>query len=386
LPPSHIGNYLGHIKKAIDEFHPHLIACASKGGLYVEQLWKSDLWRGATFMCNVHPSIKALPEDVPIVLAHGSNDEQYMRSRNNLQQLVSSGTANLCFLYYSANSGKSSSGQCSRTGDTHQMLSLLAQDLLPRLMDAAMSRQCPETHMLWSCKNRLSQDRLDAEHRLGYDPDKLRQQWVTDGQDGEKRLYEVPIGTEEFNSVADIFAAAPIDPPAYAGAPGLWERTRIVKVERVENGLLEGGAAEPYYESLRRSIEEQGIPFEEGVHSRWGFHGTEAYEAILNDPLTGFQPLTSGARLGTVWGGGTYFARDARYVVDSNFCSSKKMLMCLMMTGIPCLGDPEQHGVLPFRQKPHRFNCAVDSLSSPEVFVLHHPGAAYPAYLITFSN
>lgn len=335
-------------------------------------------------MSNVHPTIKDLPEDVPIVLAHGSNDEQYKRSRTNLQQLLSSGTANMCFLYYSANSGRSASGQCSRTGDNHQMHSLTAQDLLPRLMDAAMSRQCPETHMLWSCKNRLSQERLDAEHWLGYDPDKLRQHWVTDGQEGQK-LQAVDVNSEEFKAVKDIFDASPRDPPAYTGAPGLWDRTRIVSVERIENGLLEGGAAEPYYESLRRSIEEQGISFEEGVHSRWGFHGTEAYEAILNDPLTGFQPLTSGQRLGTVWGSGTYFARDARYVVDSQLCPSKKMLMCLMMTGIPCLGDPEQHGVLPFRQKPHRYNCAVDSLSSPEVFVLHHPGAAYPAYLITFS-
>jgi len=201
----------------------------------------------------------------------------------------------------------------------------------------------------------------------------------------DKKLQAVDVNSEEFKAVKDIFDASPRDPPAYTGAPGLWDRTRIVSVERIENGLLEGGAAEPYYESLRRSIEEQGISFEEGVHSRWGFHGTEAYEAILNDPLTGFQPLTSGQRLGTVWGSGTYFARDARYVVDSQLCPSKKMLMCLMMTGIPCLGDPEQHGVLPFRQKPHRYNCAVDSLSSPEVFVLHHPGAAYPAYLITFS-
>merc|ERR1711924_28109 len=73
-------------------------------------------------------------------------------------------------------------------------------------------------------------------------------------------------------------------------------------------------------------------------------------------------------------GSGTYFARDAKYVVDSNFCTpsadgrgSKKMLLCLLLTGIPCLGDPQQNGVLPVRQKPHRYNSSVDSLSSPEV-------------------
>ena len=42
-------------------------------------------------------------------------------------------------------------------------------------------------------------------------------------------------------------------------------------------------------------------------------------------------------------------------------------------------------GVLPFRQKPHRYNSAVDSLSSPEVYVTQMVGAAHPAYLITFA-
>ena len=82
--------------------------------------------------------------------------------------------------------------------------------------------------------------------------------------------------------------------------------------------------------------------------------------------------------------------------------------------------------VLPFRNKPHRYNCSVDSLSSrkltewvcdwsssvhsasaslergPEIFIVQHPGSGYPfpevtqcfdflagsalpAYLITFA-
>jgi len=337
-------------------------------------------------MINAHPSVQELPKNVPIVIAHGGNDAHYRRSRENLEQLVSSGTANMCFLYYAANSGKSASGQCSRIGDTHCMESLLSYDCLPRLMDAAMSRQCPETHVLWSCQHRLSQDRLDAEKLLSYSPDRLRQYWESTGHKGrdDQKLFELVPGSQEFNAVAAIFNSAPTEPPAYTGSPGTWQRTKIVKVERVENGLLEGGAAKPYFESLQQSIEEQGIPFEAGVHTRWAFHGTDATDSIVMDPLTGFQPLTSGSRLGTLWGPGTYFARDARYVVESSFCASKKMLLCLLMTGIPCLGDPEQHGVLPFRQKPHRYNSAVDSLANPEIFVLHHPGAAYPAYVISF--
>lgn len=381
-------NYLSRIQAAIKEVRPHLVACASKGGQYVVELWQTGLWRGPTLMINVHPAVKMLPQNVPIVLAHGSNDAHFRRTRENLEQLLATGSANMCCLYYSANSGKCASGQCSRLGDTHTMDSLLAYDLLPRLMDAAMSQQNPETHLLWSWQHRLSKDRLEAEQWLSYCPDKLRRFWASSRHRGRDdcKLYEVPRDSQEFEAVAVIFSDAPRETPAYTGAaPGIWKRTKIQKVERIENGLLEGGSAEPYYESLQRCIEEQGIPFEEGVHTRWAFHGTDAIDSIVLDPVTGFQPLASGSRLGTLWGSGTYFARDARYVVESNFCSSKKMLLCLLMTGIPCLGDPEQHGILPYRQYPHRYNSAVDSLSSPEVFVLQYPGAAYPAYVITFS-
>merc|ERR1712110_1267472 len=101
----------------------------------------------------------------------------------------------------------------------------------------------------------------------------------------------------------------------------------------------------------------------------------------MGNPVSGFQPLAAGTRNATLWGSGTYFARDAQYVAGSRFCDppaadgTRQMLMCLLMTGMPCLGDPEHKGVLPFRQKPHRYNCAVDSLSSPEIYIIQNPGA-----------
>lgn len=98
----------------------------------------------------------------------------------------------------------------------------------------------------------------------------------------------------------------------------------------------------------------------------------------------------SGTRGNALWGPGTYFARDAKYVYDGGFCSpsmdgSRQILLCLLMNGFVCLGDPEHKGVLPFRQGRHRYNASVDSLSNPEIFVTQSPGAAYPAYVITFS-
>jgi Ca2+-binding EF-hand superfamily protein len=372
---------IGRITGALEVLQPHLVACASKAGLYMTCLWQLGLWRGPTVMINVHPSLQQLPQNVPIVVAHGGNDVQYKRSRASLEQLVSTGTANMCFLYHNTDANAGAPGQCLRKGDGHLMESLLKHDLLPRLMDAAMSQQCPETYMLWSCQHQLCKERLDAERWLSYSPVKVREYWEsTNGEHEEcQKLFAVSAGSQEFNAVAAIFTSSPQEPSVYGRHSFAWDRTRIAKIERVENGLLETGSAEPYFETLKRSIEEQGVAFEEGVHTRWGFHASDNIDSIVSDPIAGFigsdvQP----------WGSGTYFCRDARLLVESN-STSKRMLLCLLMTGIPCLGDASQHGILPFRQKPHRYNSAVDSFSDPEIFVLHHPGAAYPAYIITFA-
>jgi len=386
-----IMQYLPVIKAAIDEFQPHLVVSASKGGHYMTALWQTGFWRGPSLMINVHPSLRELPQNVPIVLAVGSNDEFYSRSRADLEQLISTGTQNMCFLYYTGNSGPVQ-GKFSRMGDKHNMESLLQYDCLPRLMDAAMYKSGPETHMIWSWRGRLSPQRLEAEQWLSYCPEQLRHLWVSSHHKGldDQKLFAVPRNSEEFQRVAAVFHSPSMEPPAYGAPNQAWDRSTILNVERVENGLQEDGSAKPYYAALRKSIEEQGVTFEPGVHTRWAFHGTDAIESIINNPLSGFQPLASGSRLGSVWGSGSYFARDAKYVLDGNFCQAagdgrRQMLMCLVMTGIPCLGDSEQKGVLPFRQKPHRYNSSVDSLSNPEIFIVQHPSAAYPAYLITFA-
>jgi len=383
--------YLPHVKEAIDTYRPDVLVSASKGGAYVVALWRMGSWSGPTVMINAHPQLTEIPKGTSTVISHGSNDELYPRSRSDLEKIVATGSENKRFLYYTANSGRFSGG-FTRVGDQHNQASLLMHDCLPRLIDAATCESGPEIHMIASWLQRLSPQRNQAEPGLSYCPEQLRNSWVSHGHMGmdAKKLYEVSAYSEEFRKVATIFKAAPMEPASYLGITDVeWDRTRILSVQRVENGLLEQ-SENAYYECLRRSIEDQGLTFEPGVHTRWAFHGTDQIESIIEDPMTGFQPLACGTRLGSLWGSGTYFARDARYVVDGNFCSpasdgTRQMLLCLLMTGMPCLGDPEHHGVLPFRQKPHRYNSSVDSLSSPEIFIMQHPGAAYPAYLITFA-
>jgi len=392
-----VNPYLAFIKAEIDAFQPDVVACASKGGVYMVGLWESGYWRGPSLLLNAHPACRQLPEDVPIVLVHGSNDEVYPTPRANLEALIATATENHAFLYYTANSGHLPSGQLTRVGDRHNMESLLSNDCINRLIDATLCREGPEVHFVRTWRERLGEDRLEAEEWLGYSPEALRKRWLSPmihkGTEDQK-LVDVLPGSEEFQKVHAIFSSAPTEPPAYLLSPqATWDKVRVVRLQRVENGLQDTASAKPYYEALRRSLDDQGVEFEPGTHTCWSFHGADdnAIESIISNPVAGFQPLAAGSRNATLWGPGTYFARDPKYVADGGFCGqpkpdgTRRMLMCLLQTGIPCLGDPQHRGVVPFRNRPHRYNCSVDCLSSPEIYIIQHPGAATPAYLITFA-
>jgi len=394
-PSFPVAPYLGQIQVEIDRFRPDVVCGASKGGVYIVALWQTGIWRGPTVLINAHPTLQQLPAGVPLVLSVGGNDEVYPRTRQELEHLMATGSPNKCFLYYVANSGFLASGQRSRMGDMHNMESLLVQDCLPRLIDASMCPEGPEVHIIRTWRERLSPQRAEAEAELGLIPEQLRRFWASAHQRGKdaQKLFDVPAGSQELRRVLEVFRAHPREQPAYLLAPeAAWNAVQVLRVQRVENGLQEDGSVRPYYESLGRSLEEQGVKFEPGAHTCWAFHGTAdpfAIESIVTNPVSGFQPLASGSRGASVWGLGTYFARDASYVAQGGFCGvlpdgSRQILMCLLATGMPCLGDPQHKGVLPFRCKPHRYNSSVDCLTAPEIFVMQHAGAAHPAYLITF--
>lgn len=386
VPGFNMASALGEVRAAIDEFQPDLVGAASKGGLYLLALWQTAQWTGPSLLINAHPSCLGFPQNAPVVLAHGSNDKVWPRSRADLENLVSTGSRNRCFLYYTANSGMVNGGY-TRQGDEHNMASLLAYDCLPRLIDAAISGE-PELCLMRSWLCQLSSDRLAAENWLGYSVNQFRRHWIP--IDNGRMLVDVPSNSEEFQRVATIFRAKPIDPEANVYPdPTPWENTGIVSIERVQNEMQLEGSFLPYYEQIKAAIGSQDVSFEKGVHTRWAFHGTQAIDAIISNPISGFQPLASGTRAGSIWGPGSYFARDAKYVARAGFAhpqpnGTRRMLLCLLTTGLPCLGDADNHGVLPVRCGQHRYHSSVDSMSSPEIHIIQNPAAAYPAYVITF--
>jgi len=388
---------LGHvskIKEAIDQISPDLLMCGSKGGAYGVACWRMGFWRGPTLMINAHPQCQEIPADVPCVLTHGDQDPVYKRPRAELEALIGTGSPNMCFLYYSSTSGRLASGHTPRVGDQHNMASLIAFETLPRLMESALCPEGPELHMMRTWLDRLNPQRVEAERHLGYTPQKMKQFWVSSKKlsaslnrsADNQFLYDVPASSLEAQLAATVFQSQARDPSTY-GSVGMLQ---IVRIQRIENSGQEDAGVIPYYNSVRTSCESMGVEFVPGVQTRWLFHGSSAIDSIISNPIQGFQPLASGSQGEAVWGKGTYFARDAGYVAAGPFCGARapdgtrRMLMCLVTTGMSCAGDPANFGVLPHRRAPHRYNSSVDSLSSPEIFIIQHPGAAYPAYVITF--
>lgn len=391
-PGFNLGPHLGPLSRAIADAKPDVVICASLGSVYVSGLWQNWTWRGPTVMLGIHPALTRLPPDVQMVLAAGSNDEVFRRQRADCERLVQTGTPDKCYLFYTANSGALPTGGFSRVGDGHCLESVLTYDCLPRLLDAAMHPDGPEACMIRSWRARLHPDRLEAEEYLGHTLERFGRLWTLPPGPEPRgceppTLFEVRPGTDEFMSVIKVFKAPPKEPPAYLlGAEVEWCRRKVVKIQRVENRRQAWGSFRPYSESMRRCFEKQGLQVEPGVHSYWVFHGSQDLDRIVTDPVVGFQPLSCTR---TLWGLGTYFARDARYVAEGLFCpqepdGTRRMLMVLLNAGIPCLGGPQQNGVLPYRKWPHRYNSSVDSLSSPELHIVPHIGAAYPGYVITF--
>lgn len=381
-PNFQMGPHLQQIKSEIDEFKPDVVVCASKGGAYVVQLWETGLWLGATLMINFHPTCKRLPRGVPVVIAAGGDDEHYPAARGPLYQIMSTGTKSHSFLYYAAGSGpRLPPGFAHRMGDRHNMDTLLQNDCLPRLIDAALCPEGPEVHMTRTQAGLLAEGRLEAEGSL-------RQQLLqrlagAESRGADRPLSPVEPGSQEFGWVAAAFGSQPKAASAYRFPSQVpFESARIAAVHRVEPGPAASSAGLRRLAELKGSLEDQGVPFEAHVHERWAFYNGCGAQAVSS----GMQPQPLGAG---PWGNGVYFARDAKYVVDSGTCrgadGSRTVLMCLLASGMPCVGDATRVGELPRRKGAAGYNCAVDSLSSPELYVVPDAGSALAAYLITLA-
>ena len=112
-------------------------------------------------------------------------------------------------------------------------------------------------------------------------------------------------------------------------------------------------------------------------------------KAIINSTDGhGFLPLLAGARVGAIFGNGTYFARDAKYSDDyarTLPSGQKQMLVVEVLVGRWALGAEGMSmcPLLPGEQYK-RYNSLVNNVANPSIFVVQHSNQAYPAYLLTY--
>ena len=401
------------ILKEIVKHKPKAILCASKGGRYMEELWRlmqagchkelklDDI---SYLMINARPGLKKLPSGVKVIVVQGAKEEKWPRPRGyndagkvedgSLEALVRTGSPGLCYLYYTADVR---SGLGNRKGDAHVPASLLQYDCLPRLVDALLSSSPGSLGSAFQASSRgfVSAERMAAENGLGWHPDTLRSRFVGDG-----RRVEVPKDSDEFKHVETIFKA---DPAKGVNRFYFRDRNRgtdhldIAKIERVQNPELKD-SVDDKRGRFKKMLESVGEQYEAGVHSRWLFHGagsTDALENIIENPMTGFAPQMGLGNGGTnLWGYGSYFARDASYSVHAGYCNdcrdaddNRMALLCLVECGLSCVGEGHMR-IMPKTHPERRqlfYMSYVDSASNPEIFVTNGE-QAYPAYIIHFDD
>ena len=120
------------ILREIREHKPKVILCASKGGRYMEELWRlmeadghDHLKDIGYLMINVRPGLTRLPLDVKVIVVQGANEEKWPRARGydkhgkvedgSLEALIRTGSPGMCYHYYTADV---ESGFGNRKGDT----------------------------------------------------------------------------------------------------------------------------------------------------------------------------------------------------------------------------------------------------------------------------
>lgn len=206
-----------------------------------------------------------------------------------------------------------------------------------------------------------------------------RANWESKDSKGldEEKLFAVLPGSHEFVKIETGFRAT---------MHGRF--TRIVRIERVENGFQH----EAHALKARTIARQIGSAYDPATMRRTLYHGTrcrgDVVAKIVHDPDAGFLPLKSGDRTGAIWGDGTYFARDAKY--SDGYASvlpsgEKQMLAVDVVVGRWTQGHqglnvyPHVGGELYVRH-----NSLVNNVANPSIFVIQHSSQAYPAYLITY--
>ncbi|KAM4697898.1 protein mono-ADP-ribosyltransferase PARP15-like [Rhinophrynus dorsalis] len=158
--------------------------------------------------------------------------------------------------------------------------------------------------------------------------------------------------------------------------------TNSLEIERIQNVKL----WRSYF--IKKESVDSKYPNQQNVHHL--YHGTD-FDTTKKINLHGFNRSYSGKNA-TVYGKGTYFARDASYSCQDTYAISdihghRHVYLASVITGKWCMGNHKLIDTPPTKENPSMlYNCAVDSIISPSIYVVFCDDGAYPEYLITFKK
>ncbi|XP_064414378.1 protein mono-ADP-ribosyltransferase TIPARP-like [Latimeria chalumnae] len=118
------------------------------------------------------------------------------------------------------------------------------------------------------------------------------------------------------------------------------------------------------------------------------FHGTEE-DALDSICQMNFDHRVAGKN-GTVYGQGSYFARDARYSHGYTWLTPqghRYMFLAKVLTGKPAQGRREYRRPPPLKKNSPNsslYDLCVDNVSDPKIFVIFDSCQCYPYYLIKY--
>lgn len=126
------------------------------------------------------------------------------------------------------------------------------------------------------------------------------------------------------------------------------------------------------------------LPSSSTVSERHLFHGTSKkyIDAICQQ---GFDWRVSGASVGTKYGKGSYFARDASFSYPYTDCST--LFLVRVLVGEFAKGSLDV--VRPPPKDPNQpyvnlYDSCVDKLDDPSIFVIFSQEQAYPEWLVEY--
>ncbi|XP_018091253.1 protein mono-ADP-ribosyltransferase PARP15 isoform X2 [Xenopus laevis] len=191
--------------------------------------------------------------------------------------------------------------------------------------------------------------------------------WTAMGT-SEYLIVELPRDSTEFKTIENDFlnSAKPLC-------------SQVIKIKRVQNVKLWRifEVQKEYVQSCHPNQQ----------NHRCLYHGSSE-GTVAKISKFGFNRSFCG-RNATRYGKGTYFAKHASYSCDDLYSvpdenRHKHIILASVITGKWCLGKRHYLEPPPMEDNPNLlYNCVVDHVSNPDIFVIFSDYGAYPEYLIT---